>query len=187
MNPMHEKLVEISKKYQKYVGSHGYEHTERVIQTCISIGNALDADMDVLIPAAILHDIGRGNDNHAAHGALMARKILEENGYTKIDEIVHAIEVHSFSAGGKAKTLEARILSDADKLDAMGATGIYRSSQFGVEHNRPLDEFIGHFYEKLLTLKDLLYTDEAKRIADLRHSYMLGYLEQLDKELKSLS
>lgn len=187
MSQMHQKLVTISKKHQAYVGCHGYEHTERVIETCRAIGTTLNADLDVLIPAAILHDIGRGNSNHASHGAEMAQKILEENGYTKIDEIVHAINVHSFSAGGEAKTIEAKILSDADKLDAMGATGIYRAAQFGVEHNRPIEEFIEHFYEKLLTLKDLLYTNEAKKIAEQRHQYMLGYLEQLDKELKSLS
>ena len=145
MSQMHKKLVTISKQHQPYVGCHGYEHTERVIETCKTIGMTLGADLDVLLPAAILHDIGRGNDNHAAHGAEMARKILEENNYTKIDEIVHAINVHSFSAGGEAKTIEAKILSDADKLDAMGATGIYRAAQFGVEHNRPIEEFIEHF------------------------------------------
>ena len=181
---MHETLVKISRKHQKYVGSHGYEHTERVIQTCKVIGEALDADMDILIPAAILHDIGRGNDNHAHHGAEIARKILKEQGYLKINEIVHAIEVHSFSAGGEAKTLEAQILSDVDKLDALGATGIYRAAQYGTEHDRPIEDFITHFHEKLLTLKNLLYTDMAREIAENRHKYMEKYLIQLDKELQ---
>jgi uncharacterized protein len=180
---MHEKIVDISKRHQKYVGCHGYEHTERVIQTCKVIGEKLGADMDILIPAAILHDIGRGNDDHAKHGAQMARTILIEQGYLKIDEIVHAIEVHSFSAGGETKSLEAKILSDVDKLDAMGATGIYRAAQYGVEYNRPMEEFIAHFHEKLLTLRELLYTDEAKRIAEERHKFMQSYLEQLNKEL----
>lgn len=142
--------------------------------------------MEVLIPAAILHNIAREKDNHAHHGAEMAREILKEQGYTKIDEIVHAIEVHSFSAGGEAKTLEAQILSDVDKLDALGATGIYRAAQYGTEHDRPLEEFIEHFHEKLLTLRDLMYTDMAREIADKRHKYMEKYLIQLDKELKGL-
>ena len=147
----------------------------------------MNADMGVLIPAAILHDIGRGHDNHAHHSGIMTREILQEYGYQKIDEIVHAIEVHSFSAGGEAKTIEAQILSDADKLDAMGAIGAYRAAQFGVEHKRPLEEFINHFHEKLFKLKDLLYTEEAKKLAEKRHKFMLRYLNQLDEELKGLS
>ena len=184
---MHERLENISRKHQTPYGCHGYEHTEHVIQTCKVLGKALNADMDILIPAAILHDIGRGNDNHAYYGAQMARDILIKQGYPKIDEIVHAIEVHSFSAGGEAKTIEAKILSDADKLDAMGALGIYRASMYSVEHSRPQEDFIAHFHEKLLRLKDLLYTDEAKKMAEKRHKYMENYLVQLDKELKGLS
>ena len=184
---MHEKLIEISKQHQQYIGCHGYEHTERVIELCKVLGVALNADMDILIPAAILHDIGRPHDNHAHHGGIMAREILQEQGYSKIDEIVHAIEVHSFSAGGEAKTIEAQILSDADKLDAMGAIGVYRTAQYGIEHSCTLDEFIEHFHEKLLKLKDLLYTWEAKKLAENRHNYMLLYLDQLDKELKGLT
>ena len=183
---MHEKLERISKQFQKQVGCHGYEHTERVIEICMVLGEALNADMDVLIPAAILHDIGRGKDNHAHHSAIMAKEILLNLGYSKVDEIVHVIDVHSFSAGGEAKTLEARILSDADKLDAMGAFGIYRAAQYGVEHERPQEEFIDHFHEKLLKLKDLLYTEEAKKLAEQRHDFMLLYLEQIGKESKRL-
>jgi uncharacterized protein len=184
---LHEKLIEISKEHQKQIGSHGYEHTERVIELCMVLGTRLGADMEVLIPAAILHDIGRKHDNHAQRGAEMAREILQEQGYTKVNEIVHVIDVHSFSAGGEAKTIEAQILSDADKLDAMGAMGIYRSAQYSVEHERDQAEFINHFNEKLLKLKDLLYTDAAKKLADKRHRFMLQYLDQLDKELKGLS
>jgi uncharacterized protein len=184
---MNEKLEEISKQLQKQIGCHGYEHTERVIETCKVLGAALTADMDVLMPAAILHDIDRGNDNHAHQSAIMAREILLDLGYTKVDEIVHAIDVHSFSAGGEAKTLEAQILSDADKLDAMGAFGIYRAAQYGVEHERPQSEFINHFHEKLLKLRGLLYTEEAKKLAEKRHDFMLKYLGQIDKESKGLS
>ena len=187
MKPMHEKLEEISRQHQEYIGCHGYEHTERVIELSKVLGKTMNADMDVLIPAAILHDIGRPNDNHAYHSGVNARKILQEHGYSKIEEIVHAIEVHSFSVGGEAKTIEAQILSDADKLDAIGAIGVYRTAQYGVEHNCTLDEFIKHFHEKLLKLKDLLYTKEAKKLAEKRHNYMLIYLDQLDKELKGLT
>jgi uncharacterized protein len=184
---LHKKIENLSKKYQTYIGSHGYEHTERVIELCVKLGKELNADMNVLIPAAILHDIGREKENHASHSARMASEILKDLNYSKIDEIIHSIEVHSFSAGGQAETLEAKILSDADKLDAMGAIGVYRTAQYGVEHVCTLKEFEEHFYEKLLRLKDMLYTEAAKKLAEKRHKFMLIYLKQLNKEVKSLS
>ena len=178
-----EDLVNISQSYQRYIGCHGYEHTERVVELCKYLGKILEADMEVLIPAAILHDIGREKENHAYHGAVLARKILKDLKYSKIDEIVHAVEVHSFSGGGEANSIEAKILSDADKLDAMGAVGIYRAAQYGVENNCKIDEFVRHFYEKLLLLKELLYTNEAKKMADRRHEFMLEYINEIKKEL----
>ncbi|MCW4049225.1 MAG: HD domain-containing protein [Candidatus Bathyarchaeota archaeon] len=187
MQEPYDSLVEISKKHQKMNGCHGFEHTERVIKLCEVLGDRLGADMTVLLPAAILHDIGRPNDKHASVGAEKSRQILLEYGYNrdKIGKISNAIISHSFSEGRRTESLEAQILSDADKLDAMGAIGVYRTALYSGELNRPFHEFVDHFHEKLLTLKDLLYTDEAKRIAEERHSYMLTYLEQLDKELKA--
>ncbi len=181
-------LKDYSRARQESSGCHGYDHTERVIGLCEVIGINYNADMSVLIPAAILHDIGRPNDNHASISAKQARKILTDKVWDLaiVDGIVHAIEVHSFSAGGEALTLEARILSDADKLDAMGAVGAYRAAQYGVEHGRPIEDFIGHFHEKLLNLKDMLYTDMAKEMAAKRHDFMLSYLEQIGMELKGL-
>jgi uncharacterized protein len=180
---LHEKIVTISKKFQQYIGSHGYEHTERVIEICKVLGKALKADMSILIPAAILHDIGRERDNHAYHSAEIAREILRDLNYPMIDEIIHAIEVHSFSAGGQAKTLEAQILSDADKLDAIGAIGIYRAAMFSYEHKRPWEDFIEHFQEKLLKLKDLTYTDKAKSLAEGRHQFLKAFLEEFKREI----
>ncbi len=187
MNNYNE-LDRISRSQQEPYGCHGYEHTERVVELCKVIGKELGANRDVLIPAAILHDIGRPRDNHALHSAVQARNILKNNGlYSRVkDEIIHAIEAHSFSAGGEAKTLEAKILSDADKLDAMGAIGIYRAAQYGVEHSREFKDFIEHFHEKLLKLPDLLYTEKAREMAKKRHEFLLRYLEQVDMELKGL-
>lgn len=182
----YEELELFSRQAQEQIGCHGYEHTERVVELCRVIGSKLDADMDVLIPAAILHDIGRPLENHAQNGAMKAREILVELEYPKIDQIIHAIEVHSFSGGGEATSLEAKILSDADKLDAMGAVGVYRAAQYGVEHSREIDDFVGHFDEKLFTLKDLMYTDEAVKMAEVRHKFLFEYLEQVRKELNGL-
>ncbi len=184
----YEELDRISRSRQTPSGCHGYDHTERVIELCRVIGEACNADLDILIPAAILHDIGRPLDNHAAQSAVQAQIILDEKGFdiAQIDKIVHAVEVHSFSAGGEAKTLEAMILSDADKLDAIGALGVYRAAQYAVENAKMLEDFIGHFHEKLLKLKGMLYTDKAKEMAEGRHEFLLSYLEQVEKELKGL-
>jgi uncharacterized protein len=182
-----QRLVTESRKRQRLAGCHGYEHTERVIELCNRLGAQLGADMSILLPAAILHDISREEENHAERGAVEAAKILEESGYDpeKIPLVCEAIQVHSFSRGEKAKTLEAMILSDADKLDAMGAVGVYRTALYSGELMRPVEEFIEHFHEKLLTLKDLLYTDEARVLADGRHRYMMEYLEEFMRELKA--
>jgi uncharacterized protein len=184
---LHDRLMEASKRRQRMNGCHGFEHTERVVALCRVLGERLGADMSVLIPAAILHDVGRGEESHAERGAEKARHILKEHGVAgdRIARIVEAIKVHSFSGGMEAASLEAQILSDADKLDAMGAVGVYRAAQYSGEHDRPLEKYISHFHEKLLTLKGLLYTNEAKKLAENRHRFMESYLEEFMKELKA--
>ena len=184
---MWDRLSEISRRYQSMNGCHGYEHTERVVKLCAVLGEKKGANMDVLIPAAILHDIKRSEQSHARVGAIEAEKILRELDYNEdvITQVGKAIRVHSFSEAAKADSIEAQILSDADKLDAIGAIGIYRTANYSGERDRPLNEFINHFHEKLLTLRDLLYTDEAKLMAEERNKFMIEYLEQLSKELKA--
>jgi len=180
-------LMEESKRRQKMNGCHGYEHTERVVRLCRVLGERLGADLSVLMPAAILHDVGRGEESHAEKGAEVAQIVLKENGVPDdiIARIVEAIRVHSFSGGLEAASLEAQILSDADKLDAMGAIGVYRAGQYSGEHDRSLEDYVGHFHEKLLNLKGLLYTDEARKLAEGRHRFMVSYLEEFMKELKA--
>jgi uncharacterized protein len=166
-------------------GTHGYEHTERVFRVCQVLGAEAGADLDTLLPAALLHDIARGEENHAVASAEQAKVVLEALGMTRdrIEAIIMAISAHSFSGGSKPQSLEAQILSDADKLDAMGALGVYRAAMYSAEHDRPISDYIAHFYEKLLTLKDLLHTERARRLAGARHKFMKVYLEQLEKEL----
>ncbi len=115
-------------------GAHGFDHTERVVRLCEVLGAGEGADMAVLIPAAIFHDIARPIEEeigipHEEAGARMAAAYLESIDYPadRIAGIVHAIRAHRYSSGIDPETLEARILSDADKLDAMGAVGIART------------------------------------------------------------
>ena len=178
-------LREIVEKRIPKHGTHGFEHTERVYKLCKSIGEKTGADMSILLPAALLHDIARGGPDHAIVSAKMTRSILNELLFDsfKIDAICEAISTHSFSGGKQPIELEAMILSDADKLDAMGAVGIYRAAMYSGEKSRSQGDFIAHFHEKLLKLKVLLFTETARALAEDRHRYMIKYLKMFDKEL----
>jgi len=184
MTSLEEMTIEIKQLLPAY-GTHGFEHTIRVYKTCIHIGKIEQADQSILLPAALLHDFAREEHNHAEAGAEKAKSILRRYNYTEnqIEKISQVISTHSFSAKKTPKTLDAKILSDADKLDALGAIGIYRTATYSGEHVRSIEEFIIHFHEKLLKIIDLLYTDEAKKMAVKRTKYMKKYLTQLAEEL----
>lgn len=185
MNVHLEELKKIVEEYIKPFGAHDFEHTLRVYETCLYIGSKKGADMSILLPAALLHDIGRAYPRHAYIGSKLAEMILLENGYSikKIEKICNAIETHSFSEKKIPNSLEAKVLSDADKLDAMGAVGIYRTAIFNTMSNGNLETTIEHFHNKLLKLIDLLYTDIALQLALSRHKFMKEFLKQIEIEL----
>ncbi len=170
-------------------GTHGYEHVDRVYNTCLHIGQIEGADMKILLPAALLHDVAREEQSHAEVGAEKAKPILQRYGYSpdKIEEITNAISTHSFSGKKAPLTLEGKILSDADKLDALGALGVYRTAVYSGEHARPINDFVAHFHEKLLRLEGLLFTAEAKRMARDRTEYMGEFVRRIGRELKQES
>ncbi|RLF88620.1 phosphohydrolase, partial [Thermococci archaeon] len=120
-------------------------------------------------------------EDHAKESAKIAGEVLK--GHPKVREVVHAIEAHRFSNKIRPKTLEAKILSDADKIDALGAVGVARVFMYSGEHGRSIEDSIRHFKEKILKLKDLMYTDTGKRIAQERHKFVEMFLKQLEKEL----
>jgi uncharacterized protein len=116
-----------------------------------------------------------------------------------LPEIAHAIEAHSFSAGLTARTLEARVVQDADRLDAIGAVGLARCLMLSGAMNRPLyapdDPFcearrpddgayaVDHFYTKLLKLESSMQTESGRREARQRTDYLRGFLGQLRHEI----
>jgi uncharacterized protein len=123
-------------------GSHDWDHTLRVHALCLRIGPKEGADIVVLEAAAYLHDIGRaaqdathGSVCHARQGAEQARSLLAP---LALDEarkanIVHCVHAHRFRDGNAPATVEARVLFDADKLDAIGAVGVARAYLFAGE------------------------------------------------------
>ena len=172
---------------------HGYAHVERVYNTCVKIGGKLNANLNVLKIAALLHDVGRINEkddalkrNHAEISADKSKKFLSSNGISLVqdefDNIIHSIRAHSFSNEQLARTLEAKILSDADKLDALGAIGIFRTIGFTLENNGGIDQVIEHLENKILRLKEQMFLDYSKMVAERRHKTVLDFYTKLKEE-----
>lgn len=117
--------------------AHNFDHIMRVCQNCLRLSENESVDMDVLIPAVLLHDICRveedadktRNIDHAIMGAERASEFLKKHNWPskKIDSIKHCIQTHRFRSTNSPNSLEAKILFDADKLDILGAVGIARS------------------------------------------------------------
>lgn len=191
--PRLKAIYELSKTVMGRDPVHGWPHVERVLGLVLKISMKYRGkiDLEALIIATLLHDIGRQfeedyGEHHAIIGARLASHLLAALGYNKgfIDKVEHIILSHSFSLGIRAKTLEAMILSDADKLDAIGAIGIVRAFMLGGERRETINEKIKHFHEKLLKLKELLYLDESTKIAERRHKFLELFLEELNRDLE---
>ena len=170
-------------------GGHDADHTLRVYRTAMQIADACPGcDREIVALAALLHDA----DDHklfATRDFANARSFLREEGVPedRIDRICRSIGEVSFSRnrGKTPSSLEAMIVQDADRLDAIGAIGIARTFAFGGEHGRPLSSSIDHFHEKLLLLKGEMHTDRARALAEERHRFMEDFLEEYRREMES--
>ena len=188
-------------------GSHNWEHTLRVLQLCERIGTKAGADMAVVLTAACLHDIGRcyqdasnGRICHAEKGARMAGPIVEKLTLSKAQKknILHCIRSHRFRGGLEPKTAEARVLFDADKLDAIGAVGVARaflfageigarlhSDEANIEDTEPYsadDTGYREFKVKLSKIKDRILTAEGRKLAEDRHVIMVEFFKRFLEE-----
>ena len=175
-------------------GAHGFDHTLRVVRLAEEIGAREGADRGIFLPAAIFHDIARPLEEetgvpHEEAGARMAETFLRSINYPAdlIPGNVHAIRAHRYSSGIVPGTLEARVLSDADNLDAMGAVGIARTFMQAGEQGRGIADSTIHFHEKLLNLNGRMYTESAREIAEKRHALLVAFIEALDEEALSAS
>ncbi|NPA47096.1 MAG: HD domain-containing protein [Thermococci archaeon] len=187
-----ERTREFARSFFNRNGTHGFDHVERVFNLCMSIGRREGADLEILALASLLHDVARPLEeagrvkDHAVEGARIARRYLREIGYPedRTEAVARAIEAHRFSRGPAPDTLEAKILSDADKLDAMGAVGVARVFMYSGEHGRDVETSLRHFEEKILKLKDMMYTETGRRMAEERHEYTLRFIERLRREMR---
>ncbi len=185
MTTIEAAIAYIEQLFQNNAGGHDAAHTLRVYQNALRIAQSEpDCDLEIVSLAALLHDADDHKLFHTENNA-NARSFLEEHKAEKIEEIITAINSVSFSQnrGKRPETLEGKIVQDADRLDAIGAVGIARTFAFGGEHGRSLDSSIQHFHDKLLLLKDEMNTAAARRLAEERHTYMIGFLEEYAKEI----
>ncbi|WDV45623.1 HD domain-containing protein [Clostridiaceae bacterium M8S5] len=215
-------------KYQKILdivneelscSAHKIDHVMRVYNLCKLIASGEeDVDIEVLSISALLHDIARvkeskditGKVDHAILGGQMAEDLLSELGYEDafIKKVKHCITTHRFRTGNLPNSKEAKILYDADKIDAIGAVGIARcfmlSGQFRqrLMIDEPLEEYIKNNITENGRLKDLskhspiieyelkfkkipsqMHTTKGKEIALERLEYMNKFYERLKNEI----
>ncbi len=188
---MSETIIEkaniyIRELFKADFGGHDAEHTLRVYNNAMEIAeNEPECDMETVALAALLHDAD-DRKLFSTDNCENARRFLRDNDVPpdRIERICEVIGCVSFSRnkGRRPETAEGKVVQDADRLDAMGAVGIARTFAYGAVHGRPISESVGHFYDKLLKLKDLMNTDTGKRIAEERHAFLENFLAEYLKE-----
>jgi uncharacterized protein len=199
----------VKKELQNAEGGHDWFHIERVYKNALNIAKEENCDETIVALGALLHDIAdsKFHNGDETVGPRVAREFLENQNASEeiIVHVINIIENISFKGGNferKFSSIELDIVQDADRLDAIGAIGIARCFNYGGFKNRPLynpeiavnmtmskEEYknsvsptINHFYEKLVLLKDKMNTKSGKKIAEQRHNYMEGFLEQFFDE-----
>jgi uncharacterized protein len=188
-------------------GAHDLSHLQRVWNNVRRIAHQEGGDLEVLLAATLLHDcvaVEKSSPLRSQASRLAANRaseILAERAWPaeKIDAAAHAIEAHSFSAGITPRTLEARILQDADRLDALGALGVartfYLSGRMGNALYDPGDPraqardyddsrfTLDHFSTKLLHLAQGFQTPTGSQLAEVRHQRLQRFMDELLEEI----
>jgi uncharacterized protein len=199
-------VEEASRFYLENDAAHDFDHVLRVLALAERIGQAEGADLEIVRAAALLHDVARADEEggstcHAQAGAQRAREILQGHPPEKVEAVAQAIATHRFREKSIPQTLEAQVLYDADKLDAMGAIGVARAYAIsgqarqrlwgpvpadyrGEAQGTPEHTAVHEFVFKLSRLKGTLFTPTAKAIAAERHRYMAEFFDRLEREVK---
>lgn len=190
--------------YDTFDASHDWQHIERVLHNAAEIMENESADRFVVELAILLHDVSDPKyckEGENPEEEILSSLSLPEDQQNLIKRIIRQVSFKGGNGEAPAST-EAKIVQDADRLDAIGAVGIARTFAYGGAKGRSLYDWserpraemteeeyrnkptssATHFYEKLLLLKDRMNTETGKQIADERHQFMLSFLEQLKNE-----
>lgn len=206
-------LLSISQKYTTRTDvSHDIHHVLRVLKIAEQIAKKYNADLEIIIPAALFHDIivypkhSPKSKHETEESAAFAKKWLTKiKGYPKekIEIVMEAICQCSFSKGIKPKLIEAKILQDADRLDATGALSIMRTfssaGQWQKQFFDPVDPFAENravdnksyaldlFFTRLLVVGNMMHTPYAKKLAKRRTKFLKDFLKELKLELLEIN
>lgn len=186
--------------------SHDFSHVLRVVANAERLALAEHADVDVCRTAALLHELVNLPKNHPESHlsgdlcAVEAARVLRERGLPEafVEAVACCIRDHAFSKGVVPESLEARVLQDADRLDAIGAIGVARCMATSAEMRRPfyswddplasrreLDDksfALDHFEKKLFRVPERLHTESARRLAERRVAFMQAFVDNLADE-----
>ncbi len=199
----------VKEKLEGAEAGHDWYHIERVWKLSKLIAKTENCDVEVVELGALLHDIAdpKFHDGDETLALQISTEFLESHDVAPltIEKVLFIIKNISFKNRNGLKpenSIELDIVQDADRLDAIGAIGIARTFNFGgfknnvmydphrppqlnmtkEEYKKSNGTTINHFYEKLLLLKDLMNTQKGKELAEERHTFMLGFLDQFYKE-----
>ena len=166
----------IRKLFDGNADGHGTEHTLRVWRNAMMIAETEpDCDRNIVSLAALLHDADDyklfTTENNANARRFLTEHLVPEETAEKICAAINAVSF-SKNRDRRPETLEGQIVQDADRLDAIGAVGIARTFAYGGRHGRTPEDSIMHFHEKLLLLKDMMNTRQAKAAAEEKHAFM---------------
>lgn len=188
---------------------HDWWHIHRVRNTALTLAEKEQADLFITELAALLHDIAdhkfHGGDDTVGPkvaGEWLGSLNVDQGTITHVKEIIKDLSYKGAGVATPMKSIEGKVVQDADRLDALGAIGIARAFAYGGHKNRALhdpdapatmhDSFeaykkdtgptINHFYEKLFLLKDRMNTDAARAMAEERHEFMEEYVNRFLKE-----
>lgn len=168
------------------------DHVERMTRWCQELGPAVDADMEVLIPGALLHDVGVviNRKKHYVAGRNRAAEILQASGFPedKTDAALHVLETHSRYGGPNPETTEAKVGQDADALEYIGAIGILRTVVRGLKDGSfsgKISDFPEYLRSILAKVEGTFHTKRAEELGRSRLEYMKIFLERIEKELQN--
>ncbi|MBW1887657.1 MAG: HD domain-containing protein [Deltaproteobacteria bacterium] len=190
LNELEEKIWHLVKSDLSNEPVASIDHVERMTTWCQKLGPLTEADMEVLVPGALLHDIGVviNRKDHYVVGRVRAKEILKEVGFPeeKIDAALHVLETHSRYGGPEPQTTEAEVGQDADALEYIGAIGILRALIRGLNDGSfdgKISSFPDYLRSILSKVEGTFHTKGAESIGRSRIEYMESFLDRIEKEL----